>query len=117
MKHDDDPILVSRSDQSGDPKLGDHASTSRVARALFDTSRTTSCGRFRVTIESFAVGPDLMLSQDAARSCKELSDILSEASALALQTAVRILDPEFFPADAQTIELVDARSQTPDDHP
>lgn len=65
---------------------------------MLNLSKQTSCGRFIVTIRSDVPGTDLMLVSDVARSLKELSDILSEASMLALRHAVEMLERP--PADA-----------------
>jgi hypothetical protein len=64
----------------------------RGMKALLDLSRTTADSRFRVTIESFPPG-DLILTEDAARSLIELSDILTEAAGVAVQLAMRLLLP------------------------
>jgi hypothetical protein len=64
----------------------------RGMKALLDLARTTADGRFRVTIESFPPG-DLVLTEDAARSLIELSDILTEAAAVTVQLALRLLLP------------------------
>ena len=54
--------------------------------------KSTPCGRFTVTIETQQVGGPSLLRQDAARSAKDLSDICAEASRLALELAVSLLE-------------------------
>jgi hypothetical protein len=54
--------------------------------------KSTPDGRFTVSITSNTPESSLLLLQESARSLTALSDILSEASTLALTAAVNLLD-------------------------
>jgi hypothetical protein len=61
--------------------------------ATLDLAKSTPCGRFTVTIESFPQG-DVVAVKDAVRSLVDLSQILMEAAEVAQQLAQKLLEKE-----------------------
>ena len=54
--------------------------------------KSTPCGRFTVSVTSNVPEASMLLVGDSARSLKDLSDLLTDASRLALEAAVGLLD-------------------------
>ena len=59
--------------------------------------KSTPCGRFTVSITSNVPESSMLLVFESARSLKDLSDVLANASTLALEAAVRLLDSHASP--------------------
>ncbi len=69
--------------------------------------KVTACGRFTISITSNVPESSMLLSQDAARSLKNLSDELSGAATMALQAAVSILEARKQPASVGAVDPVE----------
>jgi hypothetical protein len=61
--------------------------------ATLDLTQTTSCGRFRVTIESFPQG-DVVAVEDAVHSLADLARLLDDAATTTIQLAQSLLEKE-----------------------
>ena len=60
---------------------------------ILDLLKSTTDGRFRVTIESFRTGDgDAITVEDACQSLNELSSILADASKMTTELSCRLLD-------------------------
>lgn len=62
--------------------------------------KSTPCGRFTVSITSNVPESSLLLTQDSARSLKNLSDLLTEGATSALQAAIGLLEAHGEPVTA-----------------
>lgn len=64
---------------------------------MLNIQKTTSDGRFIVSIESRTLSDTPLMTTECAESLKELSEILSRASELALECAIKILSTQLTP--------------------